>query len=184
MKIGVIEKDYGICINNPKHFLAFSDFTVSDGIDIVENVNVPLISYGVENPSDIFAIDIEESFDGTKFICNCLDEISIIQTNLVGGYNVLNTLCAIGICNICGMDIVDITLVRTMTLYFAVDPLWIASLMVLLLGPVYFLLEMHLVYSGSIPCANRQIWILEESYVSCISPTDAPQHESERSSRL
>lgn len=76
---------------------------------LVENVNVPLISYGVENPSDIFAIDIEESFDGTKFICNCLDEISIIQTNLVGGYNVLNTLCAIGICNICGMDIVDIT---------------------------------------------------------------------------
>lgn len=40
MKIGVIEKDYGLCINNPKHFLAFSDFTVSDGIDIVENVNV------------------------------------------------------------------------------------------------------------------------------------------------
>ena len=40
MKIDIIEKDYGICIRNPKHFLAFSDFTVSDGIDIVENVNV------------------------------------------------------------------------------------------------------------------------------------------------
>lgn len=40
MKINVIEKDYGICINNPNHFLAFSDFTVSDGIDIIENVNV------------------------------------------------------------------------------------------------------------------------------------------------
>lgn len=40
MKINVIEKDYGICINNPKHFLAFSNFTVSDGIDIIENVNV------------------------------------------------------------------------------------------------------------------------------------------------
>ena len=40
MKINIIEKDYGICIKNPKHFLAFSDFTVSDGIDIVENVNV------------------------------------------------------------------------------------------------------------------------------------------------
>lgn len=40
MKINVIEKDYGLCINNPKHFLAFSDFTVSDGIDIVENVNI------------------------------------------------------------------------------------------------------------------------------------------------
>lgn len=40
MKINIIEKDYGICINNPKHFLAFSNFTVSDGIDIIENVNV------------------------------------------------------------------------------------------------------------------------------------------------
>ena len=37
--INIIEKDYGICINNPNHFLAFSDFTVSDGIDIIENVN-------------------------------------------------------------------------------------------------------------------------------------------------
>ena len=40
MKLNIIEKDYGMCINNPNLFLAFSDFTVSDGIDIVENVNV------------------------------------------------------------------------------------------------------------------------------------------------
>ena len=40
MKINVIEKDYGVCINNPDCFLAFSDFTVGDGIDIVENVNI------------------------------------------------------------------------------------------------------------------------------------------------
>ena len=39
-KINVFEKDYGICINNPNYFLAFSDFTVSDGIDIVENINI------------------------------------------------------------------------------------------------------------------------------------------------
>lgn len=40
MKFNIIKKDYGICINNPNHFLAFSDFTVSDGIDIVENINI------------------------------------------------------------------------------------------------------------------------------------------------
>ena len=40
MKFNIIKKDYGICINNPNHFLSFSDFTVSDGIDIVENVNI------------------------------------------------------------------------------------------------------------------------------------------------
>ena len=39
-KLNVIEKDYGICINNPDYFLALSDFTVSDGIDIIENVNI------------------------------------------------------------------------------------------------------------------------------------------------
>lgn len=38
--LNIIEKDYGICISNPKHFLAFSDFTVGDGIDIVENINI------------------------------------------------------------------------------------------------------------------------------------------------
>ena len=40
MNFNIIKKDYGICINNPNYFLAFSDFTVSDGIDIVENVNI------------------------------------------------------------------------------------------------------------------------------------------------
>lgn len=44
MKINVLEKDYGICISNPNHFFAFSDFTVSDGIDIIENVNIVISS--------------------------------------------------------------------------------------------------------------------------------------------
>lgn len=39
-KINVFKKDYGVCINNPDYFLSFSDFTVSDGVDIVENVNI------------------------------------------------------------------------------------------------------------------------------------------------
>ena len=38
--INVIEKECGIQISNPDCFLACSDFTVSDGVDIVENVNV------------------------------------------------------------------------------------------------------------------------------------------------
>lgn len=40
MNFSITEKDYGFCINNPNYFLTFSDFTVSDGIDIVENVNI------------------------------------------------------------------------------------------------------------------------------------------------
>lgn len=38
--VNIIEKDYALFINNPNHFLAVSDFTDSDGINIVENVNI------------------------------------------------------------------------------------------------------------------------------------------------
>lgn len=39
-KVNVIEKDYGVFINNPNRFLAFSDFTDSEGINVVNNVNI------------------------------------------------------------------------------------------------------------------------------------------------
>lgn len=39
-KLKIITDDNGISINNSNYFLAFSDFTVSDGIDIVENINI------------------------------------------------------------------------------------------------------------------------------------------------
>ena len=39
-RVNIIEKDYALFINNPNHFLAISDFTDSDGINIVENVNI------------------------------------------------------------------------------------------------------------------------------------------------
>ena len=39
-RINVVEKDYAVFINNPKHFLAISDFTVGGGISVVENVNI------------------------------------------------------------------------------------------------------------------------------------------------
>lgn len=39
-RVNVIEKDYALFINNPNRFLAISDFTDGDGINIVENVNI------------------------------------------------------------------------------------------------------------------------------------------------
>lgn len=38
--VNFIEKDYAVFINNPNHFLAISDLTDSEGINIVENVNI------------------------------------------------------------------------------------------------------------------------------------------------
>lgn len=39
-RVNIIEKDYALFINNQNHFLAVSDFTDGDGINIVENVNI------------------------------------------------------------------------------------------------------------------------------------------------
>ncbi len=46
--LNIIEKDNGICINNSKFFLSFSDFEVSDGIDIIENINILKKDYKFE----------------------------------------------------------------------------------------------------------------------------------------
>lgn len=46
--LNIIEKDNGICINNSQFFLSFSDFEVSDGIDIIENINILKKNYKFE----------------------------------------------------------------------------------------------------------------------------------------
>ena len=48
-RVNVVEKDYAVFINNPKHFLAISDFTVGGGINIVENVNIMESQEGLES---------------------------------------------------------------------------------------------------------------------------------------
>ncbi len=74
----------------------------------LENIEVPFVTYGIENPSDIFAIDIIKSVKGIGFVCNCLDEIFEGKTTLIGEYNLLNCLCAIGICYLLNIKIEDI----------------------------------------------------------------------------
>lgn len=52
------------------------------------------ISYGVENPSDVFAIDIKENSDNTQFVINLFDYVREVETNLIGKFNVYNLLAA------------------------------------------------------------------------------------------
>ncbi|MBE7075880.1 MAG: UDP-N-acetylmuramoyl-L-alanyl-D-glutamate--2,6-diaminopimelate ligase [Clostridiales bacterium] len=71
---------------------------------LFENCNVPLVSYGLENPCDVFAIDVSCGLNGSKFFANVCDEIFAISTNLIGQYNVYNSLAALGICQSLGLD--------------------------------------------------------------------------------
>ncbi len=66
------------------------------------------LSYGLENPCDSFAVNIEESLDGTRFVVNLSDEIYEISLNLAGRHNVSNALAAATCACALGVDIQSI----------------------------------------------------------------------------
>ena len=73
MELNIIKKDYGICINNPNCFLAFSDFTVSDGIDIIENVNIVKAKNEFKERLENF---LEGEISYYRELCGMLDDLN------------------------------------------------------------------------------------------------------------
>lgn len=71
---------------------------------LIENTEVPIITYGLENPSDIFAVNVCYSMEGTHFCGNVCDKIVNIKTNLIGNYNVENCLASLGVCHLLDLD--------------------------------------------------------------------------------
>lgn len=51
-------------------------------------------SYGIENPCDVFAINVEENENGIKYVMNLFDDVINIKCPLIGMHNVYNTLAA------------------------------------------------------------------------------------------
>lgn len=69
-----------------------------------EGANLPVVTFGQESPSDVFAMDAFCSIDGTRFVANLCDEnILDIKTNLVGKYNINNCLAALAVCKELGL---------------------------------------------------------------------------------
>lgn len=50
--------------------------------------------YGMENPSDVFAVVTDESLDGSNFLLNVSDDLSAVTLPFIGRYNVYNALAA------------------------------------------------------------------------------------------
>lgn len=63
------------------------------GAKLLEKVRNPL-SYGLENPADVFAIDIAEDCGGSSFVINLFDELYDVKLNLTALHNVYNALAA------------------------------------------------------------------------------------------
>ncbi len=72
------------------------------GIEIANALDVPFISYGLKNPSDVFAIEIEKKPNKTSYVVNLLDNVFKIDSNLLGDFNIYNTLAACSAASILG----------------------------------------------------------------------------------
>lgn len=63
------------------------------GLEILEDTE-NAVSYGLNNPADVFAIDIVERIDGTAFVINLFDELYDMSLKIAARHNVYNAMAA------------------------------------------------------------------------------------------
>ncbi|MGN0771161.1 MAG: UDP-N-acetylmuramoyl-L-alanyl-D-glutamate--2,6-diaminopimelate ligase [Christensenellales bacterium] len=82
------------------------------GREIISQCNVPVLTYGLDNPADCFAIDYSTQGDCCSYVVNMMDEILPITTHLYGKFNVYNALSAALAAKMAGID--NQSIVRTL----------------------------------------------------------------------
>lgn len=62
------------------------------------------VTYGLKNPADVFAVDVEESLSGTTFVLNLFDELYEIKLNMPAVHNVYNAMAAAACAKLLGIS--------------------------------------------------------------------------------
>ena len=75
------------------------DKTGREIINSTENV----ISYGLKNPADVFAVDVQEKLNGSSFVINLFDELYEVRLNIPALHNVYNALGAAACAKLLGI---------------------------------------------------------------------------------
>jgi len=82
-----------------KYILANSDDPF--GQELIKDENA--LSFGLNNPSDVFCINVKESLKKTEFVLNLFDQIYNVKINLIGEFNVYNVMAAAAVAALCGI---------------------------------------------------------------------------------
>ncbi len=86
-----------------KHILsAVLNFDDPVGIEIANKLPIPMVSYALHNPGDVFALDIVKKSSKTEYVINLLDNVFAVNSNLLGEFNVYNSLSAATACALLG----------------------------------------------------------------------------------
>ncbi len=64
------------------------------GTEIARETALHTVTYGVDEPSDVFGIDLDMSAYGLSYVINLFDKVGKVKFNLTGRFNMYNTLCA------------------------------------------------------------------------------------------
>ncbi|MDE6614658.1 MAG: UDP-N-acetylmuramyl-tripeptide synthetase, partial [Clostridia bacterium] len=91
--------EYGACkksyFDKKNTRLAIVNVDDALGLEIIKEEKLPIITYGLENPSDAFAINISQTSYGETFVANVLDDILDIDCKFFGKFNIYNLLGAL-----------------------------------------------------------------------------------------
>lgn len=74
------------------------------GIEIARHTTVPTVTFGCENPSDVFGIDYHATDKGCRFVANIMDDIVGLGYCAPGKFNMSNVLCAAAIAKVLGIS--------------------------------------------------------------------------------
>lgn len=81
---------------------AVLNFDDEFGRELGETIDVPFLSYSLNNPSDVFAAKIGNKNGKNKFIVNILDNVFDVESNLIGEFNIYNSLAAASVAAMLG----------------------------------------------------------------------------------
>ena len=76
--------------NECKYVVVNADDNLGQKIAVKDGV----ITYGIDNPADVFAIDIKSTATGERFVINLFDCVYDVKLKLTGRFNVYNALAA------------------------------------------------------------------------------------------
>ncbi len=74
------------------------------GQKIIKENRLPIVSFGLDSPADIFAIDVKADGDGIGYTINLCDDVMRVKYDLKGRFNVYNTVCASAVARIVGIN--------------------------------------------------------------------------------
>ena len=72
------------------------------GIELLKKTE-HTVSYGLKNPADVCAVDVDCKIDGTKFVLNLFDELYEIKLNMPALHNVYNAMAAAACAKLLGI---------------------------------------------------------------------------------